>query len=251
MEWSRCWIGLGGNLGDVSATFDQALNLLDQESLVDFLRESSRFGTAPIGGSAGDAPRYLNSVAELSIACSLPELLQILQRVEKLAGRERTAYWGARRLDLDLLLHESETSSSPELTVPHPHLWYRRFVLDPLVELAPDVIHPDRHASIAQLRDRLLLRPLTCGIYGGEEATRETITRNLTREFVNVEIQAREIVPTGVAETFSLWLGPETGNRRKSVDFIDLPQLSRFDLGQIPLPAEDAIRQMLRAALDI
>lgn len=249
MNWSLCWIGLGGNQGDVSTNFDRALEMLDREEEVEIIRESRRFGTIPIGSSSVDTSQYLNSAAEVRIACSLPDFLTTLQRVERDLGRVRTEYWGSRNLDLDLLLHESATCTSAKLMVPHPHLWYRRFVLDPLVELAAERIHPEREATIGELRDRLLVRPLTSGIYGGDAIARESIANTLSEEFAQVELSPRSGTGPLSGETLSLWLGPDLWVPGTSTQFETLPRISRFDVRTIPMDAEQAIRQILRAAL--
>lgn len=216
----------------------------------------------------GSKPQYLNSAAEVRVACSLPDFLVILQRVENLLGRIRTEYWGDRTLDLDLLLHESETCCTRELTVPHPQMWYRRFVLDPLSELAPEVRHPERNATIAELRGRLLARPLTCAIYGGAEESRNRVVEKLSREFNSVDLKEGRLgTPGGVresgGETLSVWLGPEPGDQPSETngdapgggygssgeEFDRLPRISRFDVRAIGLPPVEAIRQMIRAAL--
>jgi len=249
VNWSLCWIGLGGNQGDVSTTFDCALNMLDLVEKVEIIRESRRLGTVPIGGSSVDVPQYLNSAAEVRIACSLPDFLTTLQRIERNLGRVRTEYWGSRKLDLDLLLHESATCSTTELMVPHPHMWYRRFVLDPLVELAAERIHPEREVTIGELRDRLLVRPLTCGIHGGDAVARETIANTLSEEFAQVNISPRSGAEPLSVEALSLWLGPAPREPETPTQFEALPSISRFDVRTIPMDAERAIRQILRAAL--
>ncbi len=249
MNWSRCWIGLGGNQGNVSTTFDRALEMLDREETVEIVRESRRFGTVPIGDFSFDTPQYLNSAAEVRIACSLPDFLTTLQRIERDLGRVRAEYWGSRKLDLDLLLHESATCTSAKLMVPHPHLWYRRFVLDPLVELAAERIHPEREATISELRDRLLVRPLTCGIYGGDAIARESIANILSEEFAQVEISPRSVAEPLSEEALSLWLGPAPREPETPTQFEALPRIGRFDVRTIPMDAKRAIRQILRAAL--
>ncbi|MCA9096352.1 MAG: hypothetical protein KDA68_22890, partial [Planctomycetaceae bacterium] len=146
-------------------------------------------------------------------------------------------------------LHESATCDSAELMVPHPHLWYRRFVLDPLVELAAERIHPVREATIGELRDRLLVRPLTCGVYGGDAIARESIAKALSDEFAQVRISTRSETEPLSEEVLSLWLGSDPRDPETPTQFEALPRISRFDLRTIPMDAERAIRQILRAAL--
>lgn len=240
---------MGGNLGEVPRTFDRVIESLGKADAIRGLRESRRFSTKPVGGNGGNSAAYLNSAVEMKISCSLPELLRILQRIEGKLGRRREAYWGSRTIDLDLLLHEREEIRTAELTVPHPHLWYRRFALDPLAELAGEVVHPERGITIAALRERLLDRPMRCGIYGGESERREEIVRVLCGEFPGVEMRAWGRGASGPAsEALSLWLGPRTDLEKDTGEFEELPRVSRFDVRTIPLFATDAIRQMLVAA---
>lgn len=251
-EGSRCWIGLGGNLGDLNAAFDAALRSLAKRPNVTVVRESRRFGTTPIGTSDTSRPNYLNSAAELQIKCTPETLLSHLQGIERDLGRVRGEYWGSRPLDLDLLLHESETRDTPELKVPHPHLWYRRFVLDPLIELAPEIRHPEREVTIRELWKRLQPRPLSCAFLGGTDAERGNIAAKLQAEFAP---DVRILDLPGPAnlngeETFCLWLGPSGArSSQPDADYAALPLVNRFDLRTIPLPKAEAARQMLRAAL--
>jgi hypothetical protein len=97
-------------------------------------------------------------------------LLARLLAVETELGRVRTTRWGPRTVDLDLLMFGNVVlDDGPALRVPHPACWYRRFVLDPLVEIAPDVVHPEKHLTIRDLRQRLLLRPLPVAVIAGTD----------------------------------------------------------------------------------
>ncbi len=135
------------------------------------VRSSRRYDTAPIGRAAG--ARFLNAAAELTTVLTPLALLERLQEIEADLGRTRNVRWGARTIDLDLLLWGEEVIHTPRLTVPHPALWQRRFVLDPLAEIAPDAWHPVFRLKVADLRDRLLTRPLPLAIIGPEPAATE------------------------------------------------------------------------------
>ena len=163
---NTCWIALGGNLGDVAATFDVALSQLQQSGGVHVVRRSRLYDTVPIGRAAGS--RFLNAAAELRTTLEPLALLDRLQELETNLGRIREVRWGPRTMDLDLLLWGKEVIETPRLRVPHPALWYRRFVLDPLAEIAPQAWHPVFHLSIADVRERLLTRPLPLAVLGPE-----------------------------------------------------------------------------------
>jgi 2-amino-4-hydroxy-6-hydroxymethyldihydropteridine diphosphokinase len=138
----RAYIGLGGNLGDRRSHLERALELLDEDADIRVAGVSTFRETDPVGYV--DQPRFLNAVAALETALPARELLERLLAVERALGRERTGpRYGPRTIDLDLLLYGDEEIDEPGLVVPHPRLAERRFVLEPLFELAPDLVLPD------------------------------------------------------------------------------------------------------------
>lgn len=147
---SRAMIGLGSNLGDRAATIDGALAALAATPGVRIERVSTIRETEPVGGPTGQGP-YLNAAAALETTLEPVDLLRVLQAIETRCGRVRTVRWGERTLDLDLLLFDDRIIDSPELTVPHPRLAERRFVLEPLVEIAPDAIEPVTGRTVSGL----------------------------------------------------------------------------------------------------
>jgi 2-amino-4-hydroxy-6-hydroxymethyldihydropteridine diphosphokinase len=135
----RAAIGLGSNLGDRARHIAAAVGALSETGTL--VRASSLYETAPIGGIQ-QGP-YLNAVVVIDSELSARELLDRCQEIEQAAGRERLERWGPRTLDLDLLLYGSERIDEDGLTVPHPRMIERRFVLDPLLEAWPDASLPD------------------------------------------------------------------------------------------------------------
>jgi 2-amino-4-hydroxy-6-hydroxymethyldihydropteridine diphosphokinase len=136
-----CLIGCGANLGDRAATLRAVVEDLRQSPGIDVVKVSRWHETAPVGGPAGQ-PRYLNGAVLLESSLSPRELLAVLQACEARFGRVRQAHWGARTIDLDLLLHGDQVCNQAELTLPHPRMAFRRFVLQPAAEVAPDLRHP-------------------------------------------------------------------------------------------------------------
>jgi len=134
------YIGLGTNLGDRELNLRRALARLEELGSV---RASSFRETDPVG--VIDQPRFLNAAAELETELPPRELLERLLEIERELGRERATErrWGPRVIDLDLLLSGQEAIDEPGLTVPHPRLAHRRFVLEPLCELNEDLTLPD------------------------------------------------------------------------------------------------------------
>ncbi len=138
----RAYIGLGGNLGDRQRYLERALALLDAEDAIDVVAVSRIRETEPVGYV--DQPRFLNAVAAVETTLSPRAFLERLLAVERSLGRDRTGpRFGPRTVDLDLLLYGDVTVDEPSLSIPHPRLAERRFVLEPLAELAPDLTLPD------------------------------------------------------------------------------------------------------------
>ena len=131
---TRVFVGLGANLGDARAALEDALRRLDALPDTRLVAHSSVYRTGPIDSSG---PDYLNAVAELSTQLPAHDLLAHLQAIELAHGRERPYRNAPRTLDLDLLLYGNEVIATIELTVPHPRLHERAFVLQPLAEIAP------------------------------------------------------------------------------------------------------------------
>jgi 2-amino-4-hydroxy-6-hydroxymethyldihydropteridine diphosphokinase len=146
----RAYIGLGSNLGDRGAYLERAVDLLRADERINVVAVSSFRETEPVG--LREQPRFLNGAAAVETDLSARELLDRLLAVERELGRERTGpRFGPRTIDLDLLLYGRETIDEPGLTVPHPRLQERAFVLEPLVELEPSLALPDGQ----RLRDLL------------------------------------------------------------------------------------------------
>jgi 2-amino-4-hydroxy-6-hydroxymethyldihydropteridine diphosphokinase len=143
-------IGLGSNLGDRKAALEGAIAVLSEAPGIVVRKVSSFHETEPVGGPAGQG-RYLNAAAALETTLEPIELLHVLQQIETRFGRVRTVRWDERTLDLDLLLFGDRVIETPELVVPHPRFSARRFVLEPLAEVAPEAVDPVTRRTIAQL----------------------------------------------------------------------------------------------------
>jgi 2-amino-4-hydroxy-6-hydroxymethyldihydropteridine diphosphokinase len=142
---TRAYVGLGANLGEREATIRAAVEALAAEEGVEVVAVSRLRETEPVG--VGEQPTFLNGAAALDTALSARDLLDRLFEIEQRFGRVRIpGEHGPRTLDLDLLLYGDETIDEPGLTVPHPRLYERRFVLEPLAELAPGLLVPGRGA---------------------------------------------------------------------------------------------------------
>jgi 2-amino-4-hydroxy-6-hydroxymethyldihydropteridine diphosphokinase len=139
---TRAYVGLGANLGPREETIRRAVELIERTSGVDVVAVSELRETDPVG--LVDQPRFLNGAVTLETTLPARELLDLLLDVERELGRVRTERWGPRVVDLDLLLYGDETLDAPGLRVPHPRLHERRFALEPLAELDPELEIPGR-----------------------------------------------------------------------------------------------------------
>ena len=137
----RAFIGLGSNLGDRRGLLRRAVEELRAHG--DVVGVSPLYETEPVGGPGGQGP-FLNLVVELSTSDTPRELLERCRALEAAAGRVRTVRWGPRTLDADVLWAEGWQVDDEDLTVPHPRLWERRFVVQPLADLAPDLVTSDQ-----------------------------------------------------------------------------------------------------------
>ena len=148
---TRAYVGLGANLVDRERTLRAAVDALAAEEGIEVIAVSTLRETEPVG--VGEQPRFLNGAVELETALAARELLDRLLAVEQQFGRVRIpGEHGPRTLDLDLLLYGGEEIDEPALTVPHPRLHERRFVLEPLAELAPGLVVPGRGEVESLLR---------------------------------------------------------------------------------------------------
>lgn len=142
------YIALGSNLGNKQKNIEMSLARLELHG-VRIVQVSPLIATEPYGVT--DQPSFLNGTAEVETALSPIELLDILLQVEQDMGRQRLRHWGERNIDLDLLLYGSQIIDTPRLTLPHPDMHNRSFVLEPLSCIAPSVIHPLLHQTIGEL----------------------------------------------------------------------------------------------------
>ncbi|HEY4260304.1 MAG TPA: 2-amino-4-hydroxy-6-hydroxymethyldihydropteridine diphosphokinase, partial [Schlesneria sp.] len=153
-----CWIGIGGNLGNSHEVFDAAWDELAQQPDLQLVRRSGNYHTSPVGQYAGNT--FSNAVFSLSTALEPAQLLTRLQAVEISLGRKKGIRWGSRPIDLDILFVDQLVMNEPSLTIPHRAAWYRRFVIDPMLEVAPALRHPLLNQTITELKVRLSTRPL-------------------------------------------------------------------------------------------
>lgn len=152
---ARVFIGVGSNEGDRLENISTAAQRLGAAPGVRVIQMAAIRETAAVGGPA-QGP-YLNTVVELDTSRAPRELLNVLQGIEQSLGRAPSQErWGPRPIDLDLLLYDDRVMQEPDLAVPHPRMHERWFVLEPLAQLAPDLVHPVLRRPISSLLERVL-----------------------------------------------------------------------------------------------
>ena len=148
-----CHIGIGSNLGDALQNCKDAIESISRLSSVSLIQSSSFYKTEPVGDIKQEY--FVNAVVEIKTELAARELLKKLQKIEKQMGRQRDVKGGPRIIDLDMIFYGQEIIREKGLTVPHPEMHKRRFVLEPLNEIASYFIHPVFGVSVRGLKERL------------------------------------------------------------------------------------------------
>ncbi len=179
-----CLIAFGSNQGDRERAYEAAVNSLNQHPQVEVIAVSELHVTAAVGGP-GDQSSYLNGAIRLTTALAGEDLHQLLIQTENDLGRIRLNRWGARTIDLDLLLYGESQISTPNLTVPHPRMSFRRFVLEPACEIAAEMIHSPSRLTIGQLLEQIgtANRRVLCLVDGALDETFTEIADEFGEKF--------------------------------------------------------------------
>lgn len=149
----EAYIALGSNLGNLEENLNTAIENIKEQG-IEVIAVSDYISTEPYGVT--DQPKFLNAVIKVSTVLEPLALLKTILGIENKMGRVRKRHWGERNIDLDLILYEDVVMTTEELKLPHPDMQNRDFVLIPMAQIAPDVIHPVLGKSIAELKKNLL-----------------------------------------------------------------------------------------------
>jgi 2-amino-4-hydroxy-6-hydroxymethyldihydropteridine diphosphokinase len=178
---STCLVGIGANLGNRADTIRTAAGQLADHVAIESIALSGNFETTPVGGSVPQ-PDFLNAAVRLETSLDPSTLLDLLHQIEQRCGRQRGEHWSARTLDLDLLLYDQRVIASDRLTVPHPRMVFRRFVLQPAAEVAADLVHARMGWSVRQLLDHLDASAYYLAIGGGDPRLRQRLAETVAAE---------------------------------------------------------------------
>ncbi|NLF09422.1 MAG: 2-amino-4-hydroxy-6-hydroxymethyldihydropteridine diphosphokinase [Pirellulaceae bacterium] len=241
-----CLIGLGSNQGNRRAILEAAAALLADHPRIEVLAQSSPRETAAVGGPK-DQPPFLNGALKLETSLRPRELLDCLQRIEIELGRRRGERWGPRTIDLDLLLYGEQTLDSPELTLPHPRMAWRRFVLEPAAEIAGEMIHPTVCWNIARLLEHIDTTPpyiaITGGIAAGKSRLAERLAEELPARLIEERPDWKRLESFYADPPASAW-ATEIGFLNQRIELMQAAKINRNSReltasGELPLSADN------------
>lgn len=203
---AQCLIGLGSNLGERASLLDAAIAKLDEQVGTRVVSRSRYHETTPVGGPLGQSP-FLNCAVLVETVLAPDKLLDELGTIERGLGRQRVERWGARTIDLDLLLYDDLVLDASRLQIPHPRMAWRRFVLVPACEVAPAMQHPKIGWTVAKLLNHLDTAKAYIAIAGpagaGQTELAEAAVRQLEGRFI-ADPASLDREPPDVAKSYGI-----------------------------------------------
>lgn len=149
--WHNAFIALGSNIGDKKANITNAIKLINSSDHTKIITQSASYETKPVGYTEQDD--FINAVVQIKTTLNPKKLLHFLLEIEKELKRERIIRWGPRTIDLDIILYDDIVTNDEEVIIPHPRMHERMFVLEPLCEIAPFIIHPLLNRRMFELKE--------------------------------------------------------------------------------------------------
>lgn len=190
---ARSLIALGSNLGNREQTLDWVVDRLGQIPGLRVLAQSRWRETVPVGGPS-DQGRFLNGAVVIETTRGPAELLAVLQQLESERGRRRETRWGPRTLDLDILLYDQMILETPTLTIPHPRMAWRRFVLEPATEVGGEMVHPTTGWTVQRLLRHLNEAPAYVALTGSPGVGKTSLAARLAK-LVGAQLISPESAP--------------------------------------------------------
>jgi 2-amino-4-hydroxy-6-hydroxymethyldihydropteridine diphosphokinase len=218
---SLALVSLGSNLGDRAATLAAATEHLARDPDIVVRARSRLFESRPAGGPSGQ-PTFLNGAVLLETTQGPHELAAVLHRVEDEFGRQRHVRWEARTIDLDLLLYNDAVIDTEELVVPHPRMTFRRFVLEPACEIAPELVHPKCGLTLAELLSHLDQSANVVAI-AGPPSLMDSARKHAIAVRAADELKSRAL-------PVQVWAAPD-----------DLPQMVKWESGRLLAAAKETL----------
>ena len=253
---TTCLIALGSNLGDRNATLEAAIDALIATPGVQLLRHSRWQETKPVGGWARQ-PGFLNGAAVLETSHEPATFHQLLQQIETRHGRQRHERWADRTLDLDLLLYGDQTIDTPALTVPHPRMSFRRFVLEPAAEIAGSLVHPTIGWTLDKLLQHLDAGADCVAIVSPQESARRDLAAMLRGRFGMTDIGPSLVNEQLWPAAATIWLAVPSGRvsseHPKLTILLGPPESNQTGRGptlQIPATSRDSVVHDAFAAVE-
>jgi len=154
MKSNTAYLGFGSNIGDRRGNIEKAKMLLSQNAGIEIVLLSKFYETSPVG--LKDQPDFINAAVKIYTNLNPYELLIVCQAIERELLRIKTIRWGPRTIDIDILLYNDIILNKADLVLPHPFMHEREFVLRPMMDIAPSLVHPTCNLTIKQLHDRLI-----------------------------------------------------------------------------------------------
>lgn len=151
--WHTCYLAIGSNLGNREKNLDTVWSEIENNPCIKGIRKSDYIETKPYGVT--DQPDFLNGAIKIRTILTHEELLKFCNDAEKLCGRVRTRHWGERTLDVDILMYDDDVLFTEELKLPHPEMHKRTFVLQPLAQIEPYLVHPIKKMNVLELLEQL------------------------------------------------------------------------------------------------